>query len=66
MLVEAGVGELDLYDVHSLAAVAHYTFASRVVGAEFSENDKALLVLTSDQAVYKFNLNASSQQAASK
>jgi hypothetical protein len=67
MLVEAATGELDLYDLQSLDAVAHYTFASRVVSAEFSENGKALLVLTGDQGVYKFNLNnASSQEAASK
>jgi peptidase M48-like protein len=66
MVVEAGAAELDLYDLKSLDAVAHYTFASRVVSAEFSDNDKTLLVLTGDQAVYKLNLNSAAQEASSK
>jgi hypothetical protein len=65
LLVEATTTEADLYDLQSLEALAHYTFASRVVSAEFTEDGKSLLVLTGDQAVYKFNVNAS-QETASK
>ena len=67
MLVEATTGELDLYALPSLDAVAHYAFSSPVVSAEFGENGKSLLVLTGDQGVYKLNLNnAGSQEAASR
>jgi peptidase M48-like protein len=66
MLAEATTGEVDVYDLQTLEAAVHYTFASRVVRAEFTDGGKALLVLTGDQAVYKINVMSGPQEAATK
>jgi WD40 repeat protein len=62
MLVENGKGAADLYDTTSLQSLAHFVFPSRVARAEFIAQDK-LMVLTTDQTCYQFNLTTMQQNA---
>jgi hypothetical protein len=52
VLVDTGKGEADLYDVASLQPVAHFTFPSRIIRAEFTDDGSGLFILTADQNVY--------------
>jgi len=51
MLVDNGKGIVDLYDVSSLQPIAHFTFPSRVIRADFLGDGK-MFILTADQTVY--------------
>jgi hypothetical protein len=62
MLVENGKGVTDLYDASSLQSVRHFAFPSRIARAEFSSQNK-LLILTADQTVYQFDLAGSENTA---
>jgi hypothetical protein len=57
ILVENGPGIADLYDATTLQPGEHFTFPSRIARAEFMELDH-LSVLTADQTVYQFELEA--------
>jgi WD40 repeat protein len=61
MLVEGNAGTADLYDIATLASVAHFTFSSRIIHAEFTADGNAVLVLTADQTVYRLKTGASQE-----
>jgi WD40 repeat protein len=67
MLIETGKGAADLYDIATLKTLAHFTFPSRIVHAEFTAENNKLMVLTADQSVYQVNVEAppSTQTASS-
>lgn len=56
MLIETGKGAADLYDIATLKILAHFTFPSRIVHAEFTAENNKLMVLTADQSVYQVNV----------
>jgi WD40 repeat protein len=56
MLIETGKGAADLYDIATLKILAHFTFPSRIVHAEFTAENNKLMVLTADQSVYQLNV----------
>jgi WD40 repeat protein len=67
MLIETGKGAADLYDIATLKILAHFTFPSRIVHAEFTAENNKLMVLTADQSVYQVNVEGApaGTQAAS-
>jgi hypothetical protein len=68
MLIETDKGAADLYDIATLKTLAHFTFPSRIVHAEFTAEANKLMVLTADQSVYQVNMEgapASTQTASS-
>lgn len=64
MLVENGSGKADVYDLSSLNALAHFEFPFAVVRAEFSPDASRMVVLTSDQTIYRLTMNAQEKSAA--
>ena len=58
MLVENNKGSADLYEIATLKALAHFTFPTRIVHAEFTGDGNKLMVLTADQSVYQVNVGA--------
>jgi len=69
MLIETGKGVADLYDIATLKVLAHFTFPSRIVHAEFTAENNKLMVLTADQSVYQVNVEgapANTQTASTK
>jgi hypothetical protein len=58
MLVENNKGSADLYDIATLKSLAHFTFSTRIVHAEFTADGSRLMVLTADQTVYQLNVAA--------
>jgi WD40 repeat protein len=66
MLIETGKGLADLYDIATLKPLAHFTFPSRIVHAEFTAEGNNLMVLTADQAVYQLNVSATPESTQAK
>jgi hypothetical protein len=60
MLIENERGQCDLYDTGTLQSLAHFTFPTRLVRAEFV-TDENLLVLTADQTIYQLQPSTSVQ-----
>lgn len=58
MLVEGDTGTADLYDIATLASLAHFTFPARIVHADFTADGASLMVLTADQTVYQLKTEA--------
>lgn len=52
VLVDKDKGQADLYDVASLQPVAHFSFPSWTIRAEFADDGNSISVLTADQNVY--------------
>jgi WD40 repeat protein len=67
MLIETNKGVADLYDIATLKTLAHFTFPSHIVHAEFTAEGNKLMVLTADQSVYQVNVEgtAAGTQTAS-
>lgn len=65
MLVETGRGKADLVDISTLQPLAHYTFPSHIVWAEFADDGNLISVLTGDQTVYQLK-TAMTQDAAAR
>jgi WD40 repeat protein len=64
MLVEGNAGTADLYDIATLAPLAHFTFPSRIINAEFTGDGTTLMVLTADQTVYQLKTEPEKEPAA--
>ena len=62
-LVDNGKGEADIYETSSLRSLGHFVFPARVTHAEFSADATTLLVLTSDQTVYRLKCPQALQAA---
>jgi Peptidase family M48 len=52
ILVDTGKEEADLYDVASLQPITHFTFPTRILRAEFTDDGNSISILTADQNVY--------------
>ena len=67
MLIEDNKGSADLYEASTLKSLAHFSFPTRIVHAEFTSEGKNLMVLTADQSVYQLNVGSAPEasQAAS-
>lgn len=66
MLVENNKGAADLYDIATLKSLAHFTFPTRIVHADFTADGNKLMVLTADQSVYQLNVNAAQEPTQAK
>ena len=50
--------KISVYSLATLEVCQNYVFPSKIAVAGFSKDGNSLLVLTDDQVVYTFNLNA--------
>jgi WD40 repeat protein len=64
ILVDGDKGQADLYDIASLQPVAHFSFPSRTIRAEFAKDGNSISILTADQNVYALKNPAGLKQEA--
>jgi len=55
VLIENNKGDAQLYESATMHALAHFAFPAWITVATFLPDDKTLMVLTSDQVVYKLD-----------
>jgi WD40 repeat protein len=64
VLIENENGSADLYDTATMQSLTHYNFPARLVDADFAR-DGSLMVLTSDQTVYRLKPKSQKEIATS-
>ncbi|MCU1284119.1 MAG: peptidase Ste24p [Acidobacteriales bacterium] len=66
LTVEPEPGRLNLYDVALVKKREQYTFGSRVLYYDFSEDSQKLVVLTEDQTLFVLNVSATAASKAAQ